>query len=159
MKRIARILTAVALATGLSACYATGHGPKTTIGTLAGAGTGAALGAQIGSGDGKLFAVGAGTLIGAMIGHGIGRSLDEAAQRAIYNTTHQSLEYNPDHQTRQWRNPNTGHHGRVTPRRTYRNSRGFDCREFEQSIFVDGRHESVIGTACRNRDGTWRIVG
>ena len=134
MKSIARILMVATMATGLSACYATGHGQRASIGTLAGAPSGAALGAHIGHGDGKLVAVGAGTLIGAIIGHNIGRSLDQADQRAIYDTTYDSLEYFPDHKSRNWRKPNTGHHGRVTPRRTYQNSRGSDCREFEQSI-------------------------
>ncbi len=159
MKNVARILVVAVLATGLSVCYATRHGQKTTIGTLAGAASGAALGAHIGHGDGKLVAVGAGTLIGALIGHNIGRSLDRADQRAIRDTTYDSLEYIPDHESREWRNPNSGHHGRVTPRQTYQNSRGYDCREFEQSIYVDGRHETVVGTACRGRDGTWRIIG
>lgn len=35
---------------------------------------------------------------------------------------------------------------------------GRDCREFEQVIYVDGRRQTATGTACREYDGTWRIV-
>ena len=42
----------------------------------------------------------------------------------------------------------------VTPMRTYRDD-GRYCRDYVMDAVVDGRPESVTGTACRNPDGTW----
>jgi hypothetical protein len=32
------------------------------------------------------------------------------------------------------------------------------CREFRQEVSIDGRMEQAYGAACREPDGTWRIV-
>ena len=55
-------------------------------------------------------------------------------------------------------NPDTGHYGTVTPLSDYRDASGRYCREFRQTITVDGRVETETGTACRNSDGSWQIV-
>jgi surface antigen len=33
-----------------------------------------------------------------------------------------------------------------------------DCREFTQRIVVDGEEVAAYGTACRQPDGSWKIV-
>lgn len=32
------------------------------------------------------------------------------------------------------------------------------CREFQQDIIIDGEHQDGYGVACREPDGTWRLV-
>lgn len=32
------------------------------------------------------------------------------------------------------------------------------CREFQQKILIDGKEQSAYGTACRQPDGSWRVV-
>ena len=32
------------------------------------------------------------------------------------------------------------------------------CREYQGSVTINGRQEPVYGTACRQSDGSWRIV-
>jgi hypothetical protein len=32
------------------------------------------------------------------------------------------------------------------------------CREFQQNIIIDGKRQKAHGTACRQPDGSWRIV-
>ena len=156
--QIARFGLAAVLCVGLGAC-ADPYGPKQTFGTLIGAGTGAFIGSNIGHGTGRLIATGAGTLIGGIIGSEVGRSLDRAdrayAQRAQYD----ALEYSPSGQTVPWRNPDSGHSGYVIPRETYQSPAGEYCREYQQTIYVGGRPESAYGTACRQPDGTWQVVG
>jgi len=53
---------------------------------------------------------------------------------------------------------NDGYSNYVEAGDWYADDNGRDCREFEQAIFVDGRRQTATGTACREDDGTWRIV-
>ena len=36
---------------------------------------------------------------------------------------------------------------------------GTYCREYQQTVTIDGKQERSYGTACRQPDGTWKIVG
>jgi surface antigen len=148
---------AVVLAASLAAC-AQDSGPKQTGGTLIGAAAGGLLGAQFGSGSGKLAAVAAGTLLGAWAGSEIGRSLDRADRLAMQQTTHSALETGRVHQTSTWRNPDSGHSGTVTPVKTYQTTQGQYCREYQQTVNIGGRTEQAYGTACRQPDGTWKVA-
>ena len=49
-------------------------------------------------------------------------------------------------------------YGTVTPSREGRTNDGRYCREYQSSIYVGGKYEQGVGTACRNPDGTWQIV-
>ncbi len=60
--------------------------------------------------------------------------------------------------SRQWRNPDNGRYGEVVPSRPYKRGT-VDCRDHTHKIYVDGRPQSMRGTACRNPDGTWSNVG
>ena len=81
--RYARIAAVFLIAGSLGACAYSG-GPKEGWGTVIGAGTGALIGSQFGSGAGKLAAVGAGALIGGVVGNETGRSLDRADSAYYY---------------------------------------------------------------------------
>ena len=138
-------------------CAESGYGPKRTVGGLAGAALGGLLGAQFGSGKGQLAATGAGVLIGGLIGSEIGRSMDEVdrikANEAV-NRAHSA----PIGETIAWNNPRSGNSGTVTPLRDGTSTAGRYCREFQQSITVAGQAEEGYGIACREPDGTWRIL-
>lgn len=151
-----KILTAALLCVALTACEQGRE--KETVGTLAGAGLGALLGSQIGGGKGAMAAIAVGTLAGAWAGSEVGKSLDKADKQYAQRTAQDALEYNKVGQASTWRNPDSGHSGTVTPVNTYRSSEGTDCREFETSIYVDGKQEKGVGTACRQPDGTWKIA-
>lgn len=92
-----------------------------------------------------------------MAGNSIGISLDEADRLAAARSTQKALETVPSGQSLPWRNPKTGHHGSVTPIRTYPVASGKYCREFQETIVVGGRRQKAYGTACRQPDGTWKI--
>lgn len=128
------------------------------LGTLAGAAIGGLVGSQFGSGTGKSVAIGAGVVAGGFLGNRIGKELSCKDQQYHYDTTQNALETQKTGQSSSWTNPDTGHSGEVTPTRTYTAADGSPCRDFEQTIFVDGEYENVQGTACRQPDGTWKPV-
>ncbi|MGB0672094.1 MAG: RT0821/Lpp0805 family surface protein [Rhodospirillales bacterium] len=142
----------------LGACADAQDNPKTTLGTLLGAGLGGLAGSQIGSGKGQMAAIGLGVLAGAVLGNQIGSSLDKADKLMLERTTQSSLEYNKSGESSAWANPDSGNKGTVTPTRTYVSSNGTNCREYETIVNIGGRDEVAKGTACRQEDGTWRIV-
>ncbi len=138
-------------------CAESGYGPKQTVGGLTGAALGGLLGAQFGSGAGQLAATGAGVLIGGLIGSEIGRSMDEV-DRTRANEAVNRAHSAPIGETITWNNPQSGNSGTVTPLRDGTSTSGQYCREFQQSITIAGETEQGYGTACRQPDGTWRIL-
>jgi surface antigen len=152
LKRLTILTLAMVL---LTACEG---GPKQQAGTLIGAAGGGLLGAQFGHGQGRLAAVALGTLAGALIGSEVGKSLDRADRAAIARSTQESLETSPSGHVTRWRNPDSGHYGSVTPEPAYRSSEGEFCREYQQTVTIGGKTEQAYGTACRQPDGSWKIV-
>ena len=131
--------------------------PKQNAGALIGAGVGGLLGSKMGRGKGQLMGVAIGTLAGAMIGSAIGESLDRA-DRAYMMDAQDRAHAAPVGRRITWQNPDSGHGGSVTPKREgYDRITGDYCREYETTIYVDGREEVGYGTACQQPDGTWEI--
>jgi len=156
--KASKFIVILSLAAFLAACAENQSGQKQTLGTIIGAGLGALAGSQIGSGKGKLAAVAIGALGGAFAGGQLGKSLDDVDRMKANQTQQAVLDENKDGQSSTWNNPNTGHSGRVTPTNTKKASSGEYCREYEHEITVDGRKEVVKGTACRQPDGSWRVI-
>ncbi len=160
-----RIPLTIILALGLSAntladaseCDGQTGGGE-VVGTLLGAALGGLVGSQFGKGSGRSVAIGAGVLAGGFAGNQIGESLDCQDRRFNATTAQDSLETQPTGTTSTWRNPDSGHEGSITPTRTYQRDDGIYCREFEQTVTIDGKTEQVTGTACRQSDGSWQIV-
>jgi surface antigen len=157
MAILPRALVSMLLAFTVVACQAD-LGPKQAVGALAGAGVGGLLGSQIGHGKGQLAATAAGTLLGAFLGNEAGKSLDRADRLYASQAEYQALEYTPAGSSTEWRNPDSGHHGAVTPIETYETASGGYCREFQHRAKIGGRTQNVYGTACRTPDGEWQVV-
>ncbi len=155
---ISKILVAGALVLSLAACEGNQYGQKQTVGAVLGGVAGGLLGAQVGSGKGKLAATAVGTLLGAVIGSEVGKSLDKADRLYEQQTAQTALETNRLGQTSSWRNPDTGHGGSITPTRTYQTAQGGNCREYQQTVTIGGWTETAYGRACRDADGTWRLM-
>lgn len=133
-------------------------GTKQVFGTGAGAILGGIAGSKIGGGSGEKWATGAGALLGAFVGSSIGKSLDNA-DRAYHAQAVEQAYSAPINKTISWDNPETGHSGSVTPVREGRQaSSGNLCRQYKQTIVVDGQAETAYGTACQNSDGTWTLA-
>ena len=132
--------------------------PKQTIGKVVGAGLGVLTGSQIGGGKGKMIAVAIGAMAGAWFGGEIGKSLDAADRAYMERSTQETLETAETGKTTTWNNPDSGNSGTTTPKQTYQKADGQFCREFEQTVYVDGEEQVATGRACRESDGTWKIV-
>ncbi len=152
MKKIL-VTTALALSlTQIAGCA--GNITRQDSGGVMGAIVGGVVGNQVGGGRGKDLATLVGVIAGAMAGSSMGKQLDKVdemnAQRA--------LESNQTNQTSTWQNPDTGHHVTFTPTRTYQPSSGSYCREYQTTVTVGGKQESGYGQACRQPDGSWKMM-
>jgi len=102
-------------------------------------------------------------VLGLLLSGGPALAQDEelagAEQQAMADTLQHALEYNQTSQTADWVNPDTGRSGAVVPVRTYENAQGQPCREFTTTIIIGDREEQGYGTACRQPDGSWQLVG
>lgn len=153
LTKLAAPLFAAALLTGCQDA-----GGKETLGTLIGAGLGAWAGSSIGHGDGRVVATAMGTLVGAGIGNAIGKNMDKVDRMEMQRAQYQAFEYAPSGTASEWYNPDSGNRGQVTPAPAYRNERNEYCREFQQTVTINGESQKAYGTACRRPDGSWEIV-
>lgn len=150
MRKLGLLLTSLIFVTIASGCTT-----KEDAGTLYGAGFGALIGNQFGHGGGRVAATVGGALIGGFIGNRIGKSLDDEDRRRAAEAQYAAFE---NGERAEWRNPNNGRYGYIEPRPyyTYQDMR---CREFSQTVYIDGRPQTMVGRACRYPDGTWREIG
>ncbi|KAJ6645118.1 17 kDa surface antigen [Pseudolycoriella hygida] len=127
-------------------------------GTLIGGVAGGLLGSQFGKGTGRLAATGIGVLAGALIGGQIGQTMDDHDRQLAQLSSQKALETGSSGQSVEWRNPDSGNYGYVTPERAFKNDQGQYCREYTQTVVVGGKQEKAYGKACRKPDGQWEIV-
>lgn len=148
------IAGAVAAALTLGACA--GAGPNQQVGGLSGALIGGAVGSQFGGGTGERIAAGVlGAAIGGLIGGQIGANLDAEEQRRAFIAQQQAFSAPPGRPVR-WQGDNA--YGEVIAFEPVQTRSGF-CREYSHTIYVGGRPQEGYGTACRQPDGSWQIVG
>ncbi|HSR62089.1 MAG TPA: RT0821/Lpp0805 family surface protein [Gammaproteobacteria bacterium] len=133
------------------------YGPKQTVGGATGAALGGLLGAQFGSGTGQLAGTAIGVLVGGLMGSEVGRTMDEV-DRMRANEAVVDARSAPIGEEITWNNPESGNYGAITPVRDGYSESGNYCREFYQTVSIDGKTEDAYGVACRQPDGKWRIV-
>jgi surface antigen len=136
----------------LSGCTTT-QGPNEQAGMIIGGALGGILGSQVGKGSGQTAAIIVGTLAGAAIGGNVGRSMDDTDRLK----TAQTLETVRTGVPSAWQNPDSGNQYTVVPTKTYDTAQG-PCREYTIDALIGGRVEKVYGTACRQPDGSWRVM-
>ena len=150
-----KLSTILAAAFTLAACSGpNGQPSKSDAGLAIGAVAGGVIGNQFGKGQGKAVATALGAVVGGIVGSQIGRSLDEADRRAASYAEYSALERGQSGATTPWRNPDSGHYGTVVPGRPYKLG-ARNCRDYTHTIYIEGKPQTMRGTACRNSDGTW----
>jgi len=149
---VALALLVAILTTG---CATMEANPKTTIGAVGGGTVGGLIAAAAG---GNPAAIAASVIGGILVGGLVGNLLDERDKRLAAEAAHRAMESAPTGKPVAWNNPDSGHSGTVTPTRTYQTAGGSYCREYQATVLIDGKQERATGTACRQADGTWRVV-
>jgi surface antigen len=125
------------------------------LGAVVGGGAGAAIGSTIGKGTGRLVAVAGGAILGFLAGGAVGQAMDEVDQNCIG----QALEHADNGRSVVWRDPANNQQYTVSPVQTFQAEDGRYCREYTTAAVVAGKRQQVYGTACRQPDGSWQIVG
>ena len=148
-----KILIAPVLALSLTAC----QGENQQAGTLLGAIGGGILGGALSDNHSGL-AIAVGALAGAWVGSEIGKSMDEKDRAAMQASTQNSLEYSESGVSSSWVNPDSGYSGTVTPQPAYQDTNNQYCREYQQTVTIGGKVEEAYGTACRQPDGSWKVI-
>ncbi|NWH09646.1 MAG: glycine zipper 2TM domain-containing protein [Alphaproteobacteria bacterium] len=131
------------------------------VGTILGAVIGGAIGGQFGKGSGRDAAAIFGALIGGFAGNRITQNLQCEDRYYAADAYYRAYEYGEPGQRYRWENPRSRNYGWVEPIRSYDEYEGSyrgTCREYTQTIYIDGRRQTAQGVACRQSDGTWRIV-
>jgi surface antigen len=134
----------------LGACSPQYVGPNQSVGIVSGALLGGLAGNAIGYGDAGSTIAGA--MIGGVLGGMIGADMDARDRERAYLAQYEAFDTG---RPRRWRGDDA--YGEVIPGPTYR-SRGEFCREYTHTIYIGGRPREGYGTACREPDGSWRIV-
>ncbi|HTU01845.1 MAG TPA: RT0821/Lpp0805 family surface protein, partial [Candidatus Sulfotelmatobacter sp.] len=133
LRWMALAMLVIVMVTG---CETVQSNPKTAIG----AGGGALVGGLIaGAAGANPAAIAASVIGGALVGGLVGNMLDERDKRTAAEAARQALEAAPTGTAVAWQNPDTGHSGTVTPTRTYQTASGAYCREYTQSVTIDGK--------------------
>jgi len=173
-----RLLLFCAFLTALGLPSAARAGDNSFWGTALGASLGGYLGSTMGKGSGRLATTGAGVFLGGVVGNSIGSSMDRAnsypsggGYYAPYYTTYDRYEPNyvapaaPPPPQIIYVQPEVVEYRRVeTPVYVEEGYVGGQpaaperhCREFTQTIKIDGEVHESYGTACLRPDGTWQI--
>jgi surface antigen len=152
---ISRIIAIILALTMLQSC---GSMNKQGGGTIIGGVAGALLGSRFGKGSGAIAATGVGALVGALAGGMVGKNMDDQDRKLAELTSQRALETGVSGNNVEWRNPDNGNYGYVTPTKTFKNNHGQYCREYNQVIVVGGKQEKAYGRACRQPDGHWEII-
>ncbi|MYZ50395.1 glycine zipper 2TM domain-containing protein [Propylenella binzhouense] len=155
-----KIAIAAATASVLVAGCSTGPNggpPAEGVGALTGAVAGGVIGSRFGGGAGKVVAATLGAAAGGLIGSQIGRSIDERDRQIAMDAEYRALEYGRAGRPENWRNEATGTYGEVVVGPGY-TVNALDCRDYTHSVYIDGRPQVARGTACRQPDGSWRVV-
>jgi surface antigen len=151
MKKISTLLIATFVGMSLTGCQ---NMSNQDIGTVSGAAVGGLLGSQFGKGSGQLLAVGIGAVAGGLIGGTIGKNMDETDRLRM----NQALEKNNAGQPAYWKNANTGNQYTVVPTKNVTVNHNKYCREYRTTADIAGKQQQVYGTACRQPDGSWKVV-
>jgi surface antigen len=126
---------------------------RKAIGALIGGAIGGVIGAQVGEGAGRNIAILVGAAAGTLIGSHVGRKMDEADRACVG----EALEKAGDNRTVAWASGDGSTTYRVTPL-ARRPDTDPACRMFELQAATSSGSSTSNAQACRDPDGSWRVI-
>ncbi|MCR4269215.1 hypothetical protein [Nitratireductor sp. ZSWI3] len=95
---------------------------------------------------------------GGLINGELGSSLTRQQRRLAIEAEYRALESTPAGQDVVWRDGGSGRGGTVRAAQPYRVG-SQDCRQYVHSVEINGVPREARGTACRNDNGSWTLLG
>ncbi len=126
---------------------------KKAIGAVMGGAIGGVIGAQMGEGTSRRIAILVGAAAGTLIGSHVGRKMDEADRACIG----EALEKSGDNRTVAWASGDGSTTYRVTPLAPMPQTDPA-CRMFELQAATAAGSSTSKAQACRDADGSWRVI-
>lgn len=145
------------LGLSLTSC-ADDPGAFQVLGSALGGVVGGLAGSQVGHGVGQVLATAAGGALGAYYGGRLFKQLAEADQERARAAQYRALENAPSGHAVSWQNPDNSASGEVTAQPAFSANNNAPCRRYVHRITVNGQEETETGVACRQDDGSWRVV-
>ena len=126
---------------------------REVIGTVLGSAVGAVVGSKVGKGDERVVTTVGGAVIGAVVGGAVGKSMDDADQACAA----QAMEYASFKQSVRWHNARGTNYTMTPVGLVPAAGRGIECRRYSIQTEHGSMKDATQGTACRQRDGSWRL--
>ncbi|EKF19771.1 RT0821/Lpp0805 family surface protein [Nitratireductor pacificus] len=95
---------------------------------------------------------------GGLVNGTLGTALSRQQRRLAMEAEYRALESTPAGQDVAWRDGGSGRAGTVRAAQPYRVG-SQDCRQYTHTIEINGASRAARGTACRNPDGSWTLLG
>ncbi len=100
-----------------------------------------------------------GKLAGFIADDNINMLMNDDDYQLIKQSAHKALEFSPTGNVIEWKNPNTGIYGSISPTRTFKTKTELYCREYIQKLIIDNQKWVIYATACRNpKNFSWEII-
>ncbi len=139
----------------LTGCSSNTQQENTTVGAVTGAVAGGVAGTFFGAGTGRAVAVGIGAVAGALFGGWVGHEMDHSDNSSTFH----AMDKNAANHPFTWKNKKTGARYTVKPTSNVMTYNGNDyCRQYETSASMSGKTQSSSGVACRQANGSWKVV-
>jgi len=126
---------------------------REVIGAVLGGAVGAVVGSKVGKGDERVVTTVGGAIIGSVVGGAVGKSMDDADQACAA----QAMEYASFKQSVRWHNAHCTNYTMTPVGLVPAAGRGVECRHYSMLSESGGMKDATQGTACRQRDGSWRL--
>lgn len=94
---------------------------------------------------------------GGLVGGAMGADLSRIARREALEAEYRALENTPPGEPVTWQAP-SGSQGTVRAAQPY-SVGSQNCRQYTHRLEAGGATQEARGTACRNPDGSWTLLG
>jgi len=98
-----------------------------------------------------------GVLLSGWAGNEIFAAMDEADRVKNQQAERRAFTAQVGQQVT-WNNPESGHSGTIIPVREEYSASGAYCRDFKQSVAINGQQKQGNDHACQQPDGSWKIT-